>query len=91
MLFRSALLRRLPVKRSACARVLVVGGDVCFLYFPSEPVPVMRGLRFDLTESDDRQIACYLDEDEIVCFDGWIRTEITRSDQVLVAQPEETT
>lgn len=87
-LSQSALLQRLPVKKAACARVLVVGGDVCFLYFPSEAVPVMRGLRFDLAESDDRHIACYLDDEEIVCFDGWIKTDVTRSERVLVAQPE---
>lgn len=84
-----ALLRRVSLKKSACARVLVVGGDTCFLYFPTEVVPVMRGSRFDLDESDDRHIACYLDGEEIVCFDGWVRTDVTRSDQVLVAQPKE--
>jgi hypothetical protein len=89
ILSREALLQRVPLKKSASARVLVVGGDVCFLYFPSEAVPVMRGSYFDLAESGDRHIACYLDGDEIVCFDGWIRTEVAASDRVLVAQPEE--
>jgi hypothetical protein len=84
---QQALLRRVPLRKSACARVLVVGGDVCFLYFPSDGVPVMRGSQFDLAESNDCHIACYLDGAETVCFDGWIRTEVTHGERVLVAQP----
>ena len=86
---RRELLRRVAVRESASARVLVVGNDICFLYFPSDRTPVMRGSRFDLAESDDRQIACYLDGDEIVCFDGWVRTEVAGSDGVLIALPSE--
>lgn len=84
-----ALLRCVPVKKSACARVVAVGSDVCFLYFPNEASPVMRGLRFDLAETADCHIACYLDGDEVICFDGWIRGEITRSDLLLVAHPKQ--
>ncbi len=85
---QQALLRRMPLKKSACARVLVVGGDICFLYFSTEVVPVMRGTRLDMVQSDDRHIACHLDCEKLVCFDGWIRTEIAASERVLVAQSD---
>jgi hypothetical protein len=81
------LLQQIAVTKSAWARILVVGGDVCFLYFPTEALPTIRGTQLGLAEGDDRQIVCHLDGDEIVCFDGWVRTEVATSEHVLVAAP----
>lgn len=82
------LLHQVRVAEAVCARFLVVGGDICFLYFPTEASPVMRGERFDLAMRDDRFIACHVTGDEILCFDGWIGSVIPDSDRMLVAEPE---
>jgi hypothetical protein len=76
------------VTKAAFARVLVVGSDVTFLYCPSIATPAMRGQRFNLAQADDREIDCYVDGEECVCFDGWIRTDVTTGERVLVSLPE---
>jgi len=78
----------IPIRHAAFARILVVGNDVTFLYFSEETTPVMRGRRVDLAQQDDREICFYIDGDEIVCFDGWVRVEITRTERTLVALPK---
>lgn len=85
--FKQTLLQQASIAKSRYARILVVGGDICFLYFPSEDMPVRRGEQFDLATDNDRRIACHLTGDEIVCFDGWIRTDVVVGDQTLVVQP----
>jgi hypothetical protein len=85
--FKQELLQQASIAKSRCARVLVVGGDICFLYFPCEDMPVRRGGQFDLATDNDRRIACYLTGDDVVCFDGWIRTDVVVGDQTLVVQP----
>jgi len=62
------------VARAAFARVLVVGSDITFLFCPRVTRPVMRGECLGLAQANDREIDCYLDGQECVCFDGWIRT-----------------
>jgi hypothetical protein len=76
------------VAAAAFARVLVVGDDITFLLCPEETKPVMRGQRFGLAQADDREVHCYVDGDECVCLDGWIKTEVTASERVLVSLPE---
>jgi hypothetical protein len=77
-----------PITKAAFARVLVVGSDITFLYSPTDTIPVMRGQRFSLTQADDREIDCYADGEDIVCFDGWIRANVNQSERVLVAVPD---
>jgi hypothetical protein len=77
------------IERAAFARVLVVGSDVTFLYCPNETTPVVRGQRFSLVQADDREIDCYAEGKDIICFDGWIRTEVASSERVLVSVPRE--
>ena len=57
----------------AFSRVFVFGGDICFLYFPRETKPVMRGQPITLADDDEQQIVAYIDGDELVCIDGWVR------------------
>ncbi len=61
------------IRSAAYVRLLVVGSDVTFLFFPKETTPTMRGKSLTLVQGDDRQIDCYIDGDGIVCFDGWMR------------------
>jgi hypothetical protein len=77
------------VSDAAYVRILVIRSDVCFLFFPRETEPVMRGSPKVIACGDDRAIDCYIDGDEVVCFDGWIRTNVVRGDQVLVALPDD--
>lgn len=76
------------VRRAAFARILVVGNEITFLYFPNETMPAMRGKCVSLASAEDRLVECYYDLGQIVCFDGWVKTEIIATDQVLVAVPE---
>jgi hypothetical protein len=73
------------MRKAAFVRLMVVGTDVTFLYFPSSSVPAARGQRLKLVRGDDREIDCYVDGAECVCFDGWIRTDVTVSENVLVS------
>ncbi len=77
----------IPIRKAAFARVLVVGKDVTFLYFPHDTRPVMCGQRINLASSDSQHIDCYLDEGRVVCFDGWVRTNVVRGEHTLVALP----
>jgi hypothetical protein len=73
---------------AAFVRLLVVGTDITFLYFPRTSVPAARGQCLNLVRRDNREIDCYVDGEECVCFDGWIRTELTTSERVLVSLRE---
>lgn len=84
-----SLVERASIHNAAFARVLVVGNDVTFLYFPNDSVPTVQGRCINIAEGDDREIYYYLDGDDVVCFDGWIRTDVPESDRVLVAMPEQ--
>ncbi len=81
--------KRIPIAKAAFARLLVVGGDVTFLYFPGKITPSMRGQCLNLTRGDECEINCYLDDDDVVCFDGWIRAEVAEGERVLVSLPEQ--
>jgi len=74
------------IEAAAFARVLVVEGDVTFLYFPHDTTPLMRGKRICLVSRDDARIDCYVDDDTVICFDGWVRTSVTHTDATLVAE-----
>lgn len=76
-------------RKAAFARLLVVGSDVTFLYCPTLTKLVMRGQRYNLVQVDDVEIDCYVNGADIACFDGWIRWEVARSEQLLVSLPEQ--
>jgi hypothetical protein len=78
----------ISIRKAASARVLVVGSDITFLYFTEDTTPAMRGQRVNLVERDDKEIRCYTDGDKVVCFDGWITTEVRVSERVLVSLPK---
>jgi hypothetical protein len=82
------LAQSLPLHSSSFARVLVVGRDVTFLFSPTETIPVMRGHRLPLVQSDDQEIHVYVDGGQILCIDGWVRASITSTTEVLVSMPE---
>src|SRR5690606_16137194 len=81
-------LRLVPVKKSAFARVLIVEDDSTFLYFPADTRPVMRGQRVKLVQEADCEIDVYVVGGRLVCFDGWIRTIVERSEMTFVATRE---
>lgn len=73
------------LKSSAYCRILVVGGDACFLFFPTIKEPEMRGTRYTLLHSDGCRVDCYVDGSEIVCFDGWVQVKVVESEWKLEA------
>jgi hypothetical protein len=75
------------MRRASFARLLVVGAHATFLYFATGMAPVMRGQRVSLVQRDDREIDCFVDGDEVVCLDGWVCTEVSPADTILVALP----
>jgi len=83
------LMEVISMQKAAFARLLVVGSDATFLYFPTDTTPLMRGQCLNLAQGDDREIHCYVDGHQIVCFDGWVRTHVTRTERMLVALPED--
>ncbi len=78
-------LRLVPVKKSAFARVLIIGEDITFLYFPADMKPAMQGQCVNLVQQDGCEINVYVDNGQLVCFDGWIRTKVEPSEMKLVA------
>jgi hypothetical protein len=86
-------LRRLSVSvrlgRSAYCRVFVIENDICFLAFPSDSSPVMRGEKRVLHSSAESAIECYVDSGDLVCVDGWIRTHVADSEWKLVAEVQD--
>lgn len=88
----SALRRySLSVSFSRCAfcRVFVIEGDICFLVFPRETCPVLRGQPLEVRNSEEESCVVYMDGEELVCVDGWIRTEVAHSEWKLMAVPED--
>lgn len=75
------------ISRSAFARVMVVGDDVCFLCFPNHAAPAMRGAAQTIARADTHGIDVLVDGKNIVCLDGWVRTHVPRKDEILVALP----
>jgi hypothetical protein len=73
------------LRRSEYCRLMVVGGDACFLFFPASHTPDVRGNCYTLCDSDGVRIDCYVDGSDIVCFDGWVRVEVRESEQKLEA------
>lgn len=77
---------RVPaIRKSAFARIMVIHGDICFLYCPKEDRPIMRGRRLNIARGHDREIDIYTDGDETIGFDGWLSTEAVPSEWNLVA------
>ncbi len=78
----------LRFRRAEYCRMFVIGGDVCFLLFPDDSEPSVRGTRKLLRDDDAGVIAAYVEGDELVCVDGWLQTEVPeRGEWVLVAEP----
>lgn len=75
-------------KSSRYCRVLVVENDICFLVFPDEPEPVMRGAKKVLRKEAKSEIVSYTD-DHLVCVDGWIHTTTPDSEWILAAEADE--
>lgn len=76
------------VKEAAFARILIVGNDITFLYSPGRhTISSIEGRRVTLSQAEDRQIDCYLQAEEVLCFDGWIRTEVITTKHMLVSMP----
>lgn len=81
----------LNVNLGNCAfcRIFVVGNDICFLASPTDRIPAQRGQRSQLRTGEEESIDAYFEGNELVCVDGWIRTEVKQSEWKLVATPED--
>jgi hypothetical protein len=66
-------------------RIFVVGCDICFLAFPNDTSPIVRGKRELLYADEESSVAFSVDRAEVVYVDGWIRTEIAERDQKIEA------
>lgn len=73
---------------SGYCRVFVIEGDICFLSFPDDTAPAIRGEKVVLQDDDDSSIVSYVERNQLVCVDGWMKTNIPRSDGCLVAEPQ---
>ena len=80
-----AVSQEFSVGASAFARIMVIQKDICFLVCPKYLLPTMRGEHSSLVREKDCEIDCYIDGEEVVCFDGWLSTDVTWSEWKLVA------
>jgi hypothetical protein len=71
--------------RTSYCRIFVVGCDICFLAFPNDANPTVRGKQELLSANEESSIACSVEQAEIVYVDGWIRTEVSESNRKLEA------
>lgn len=72
------------------SRVFIVGQDICFLFFPLDGQPTIRGDRCALVNTEEMQIDCFIEGSKITCIDGWMKTEVADSEYKLVAIPQAT-
>lgn len=79
------LLRDARVHKSKYCRLLIVGSDACFLFFPTLATPEMRGTCHTLLDSEAGRVDCYIDGSEVVCFDGWLPVKVAESEWKLEA------
>jgi len=77
--------QRVAIRRCAYSRIFVIEGDICFLAFPRESVPVIRGVQQMLHSDANMSIACAVEAGSLVYVDGWIRTDVAASDWKLIA------
>lgn len=73
------------IRKSAYCRLMVVEGDACFLFFPSLTSPEMRGERLTLLNSGQGRVDCYAEAGHVICFDGWIPSQVINSERKLEA------
>ncbi len=89
-LIHKQLKKAIPLKKHAYLRVLVVHDIIFLLAFPRHELPVHQGTRYTLHEDATCRLDCYIDNEGLVCFDGWLHTAPTpKSEWTLVAVPEE--
>lgn len=77
-----------PVSIRQCryVRIFVIENDICFLAFPHDDAPVMKGRTRALSSDDSASsITCSLDGSRLVYIDGWLRTSVAYSDEKLLA------
>jgi len=81
----SQLSHQVHLNKCAYLRIFVIENDICFLAFPQETTPVMRGEKHILSNDEESVIVSSSENDEVVYFDGWIRTQVIESEHKLVA------
>jgi hypothetical protein len=79
------LSRPVKLRRTSYCRVFVIENDICFLAFPNDVAPIVRGTRQVLYDGAESSIECSLEGGELVYVDGWIRTDVAESDRKLEA------
>ena len=83
------LSKRKPLKRHKYLRVMVIYDDICFLSFPRNELPIHQGTRYRIAEGEGCCIDCCVDDEGLVCFDGWLKTTLPhKSEWKLVSLPK---
>lgn len=78
--------RALHVEESVYCRILLVGEDICFLYFMEDDRPVQRASRYVIpTHLSRGEVDCHVAGSRILCFDGWISTGVPNTEIKVVA------
>jgi hypothetical protein len=75
---------RCPIETMLFARVLVIRGDICFLFCPFHETPGHWKNRLSLRTEGESAVACYAEGTRIVCVEGWVRSGIERDDRKMV-------
>ena len=79
---------RFRLTKCAYCRVFVIENDICFLVFPTEKTPIASLDKRVLCSESDATIQYAIDRDGVVYFDGWIRTLVIKSEQMVIATQE---
>ncbi len=83
------LLKRKTITKNRYLRVMVIYDVICFLTFTNDEKPAQRGTRYRLIEDDKKCIDCYVDGNDLLCFDGWMTTApCEKSEWVLYSERE---
>jgi hypothetical protein len=75
----------IDLRRTSYCRIFVIENDICFLAFPNDAIPVIRGERELLVADVESSIACSMEGADLVYVDGWIRTYVAESERKLEA------
>lgn len=75
------------LRRSSYCRMFVIENDICFLVFPKESCPTMRGRTELLLADTNSSIQCGFDAAGLVYVDGWIRTSVAATEKKIEALP----
>jgi hypothetical protein len=78
----------LTLRKCDYCRMFVIDDEICFLIFPVG-LATELGARTMLRHDADSAIASHVVSRQLVCVDGWLRTEVCPSERILEAESVE--